>query len=116
MSQVAAMPTPAAIPSTRPAISSPRRREPGRRRKAAWRREAAWRLGEAWAGSVSVSDTALVTQPNRLAVRSFAESSASGQAQVTGDQALGMRYGTVKVTLAARPVCCLKLTGITVAW
>ena len=57
-----------------------------------------------------------VTQPGRLAVRSFAESSASRQAQVTGDQADGMRYGTVKVTLAARPVCFLKLTGITVAW
>ena len=38
------------------------------------------------------------------------------QARVTGDQALGMRYGTVKVTLAARPFCFLKLTGITVAW
>jgi len=65
---------------------------------------------------VSVSDTAPVTQPDRLAVRSFAESSASRQAQVTGDHALGLRYGTVKVTLAARPVCFLKLTGITVAW
>jgi hypothetical protein len=30
--------------------------------------------------------------------------------------ALGMPYGTVKVTVADRPVCCLKLTGTTVAW
>ena len=104
------MPTPAAIPSTRPAISSPWRRE------TAWCRETALRRAGAWAASVSVSDTAPVTQPDRLAARSFAESSASRQAQVTGDQALGMRYGTVKVTLAGRPVCFLKLTGITVAW
>ena len=29
--------------------------------------------------------------------------------------ALRMPYGTVKVTVADRPVCCLKLTGTTVA-
>src|SRR5690349_24166721 len=81
MSQTAATPTPAAIPRTRPAISSPRRREVAGRRVGAW------------AASVSVSDTALVTQPGRLAVRNFAESSASGQAQVTSDPGMALRHG-----------------------